>query len=247
MKWFIDEITSLKKRIEEHFKQKITHDALNASILEYNKGRQLMRELESLRTRSSIPISGTDAFAISIAGTSMPREDFNTALSDCLEDLKQQSKSKFENCKRLMVIGSISDDLELVGLIESNGDAVVVADNLCFGVRHDASEIPQGDHPLEELAESYLGSSTCPRMFGKYKERLAILKDKVAAYSVDGVVLQNIRFCDLHGSENGLFERDLEKEGIPCLKLEREYGPLTDTGRLKMRLDAFMERISYET
>ena len=61
---------------------------------------------------------------------------------------------------------------------------------------------------------------------------------------MDGVILQNIRFCDLHGSENGLFERDLEASGTPCLRLEREYGPLIETGRIKMRIDAFLERIS---
>ena len=31
--------------------------------------------------------------------------------------------------------------------------------------------------------------------------------------------------------------------GIPCLKIEREYGPLVETGRIKMRVDAFIERI----
>ena len=61
--------------------------------------------------------------------------------------------------------------------------------------------------------------------------------------AVDGVVLQNIRFCDLHGSENSLFERDLEAKGIPCLKIEREYGPLVETGRIRMRLEAFLERL----
>ena len=61
--------------------------------------------------------------------------------------------------------------------------------------------------------------------------------------SIDGVVMQNIRFCDLHGSENSLFERDLEARGIPCLKIEREYGPLVETGRIKMRMEAFLERL----
>jgi len=81
-------------------------------------------------------------------------------------------------------------------------------------------------------------------MFGKYKARLRALKEIIERANVEGVVMQNIRFCDLHGSENGLFERDLEAIGMPCLKLEREYGPLVETGRVKMRLDAFLERMS---
>jgi benzoyl-CoA reductase subunit C len=56
--------------------------------------------------------------------------------------------------------------------------------------------------------------------------------------------MQNIRFCDLHGAENALFERDLEALGIPCLRVEREYGPHIDAGRMKLRINAFLERIN---
>jgi hypothetical protein len=40
-----------------------------------------------------------------------------------------------------------------------------------------------------------------------------------------------------------LFERDLEAMGIPCLRVEREYGPHIDAGRMKLRINAFLERI----
>jgi benzoyl-CoA reductase/2-hydroxyglutaryl-CoA dehydratase subunit BcrC/BadD/HgdB len=81
-------------------------------------------------------------------------------------------------------------------------------------------------------------------MFGAYQQRFNFLKEKAERAGVEGIILQNIRFCDLHGSENSLFEKDFEKMGIPCLRLEREYGPLTETGRMKMRIEAFFERIS---
>ena len=71
-----------------------------------------------------------------------------------------------------------------------------------------------------------------------------MLMQRIKRLKVDGVILQNIRFCDLHGSENGLFERDLEKNGLPALRIEREYGPLVDRGRLKMRVDAFIEQLT---
>jgi benzoyl-CoA reductase/2-hydroxyglutaryl-CoA dehydratase subunit BcrC/BadD/HgdB len=64
-----------------------------------------------------------------------------------------------------------------------------------------------------------------------------------AKTSVQGVILQNVRFCDLHGSENSVIERELEAKGIPCMKLEREYGPLSETGRIRLRVDALLERI----
>jgi benzoyl-CoA reductase/2-hydroxyglutaryl-CoA dehydratase subunit BcrC/BadD/HgdB len=80
-------------------------------------------------------------------------------------------------------------------------------------------------------------------MFGAYRQRLAFMKERIRQAKVDGVILQNIRFCDMHGSENSLYERDLEALGVPCLKIEREYGPLVEEGRIKMRVDAFMESL----
>ena len=80
-------------------------------------------------------------------------------------------------------------------------------------------------------------------MYGKYKERLQRLKERITKSKAEGVIMQNIRFCDLHGAENALFERYLEAMGIPCLRVEREYGPHIDAGRMKLRIAAFLERV----
>jgi len=244
MDWFVDELVKLKTALEQHFNVRISDAALGESIAVYNRGRRLLAELEKLRTREPPGVSGVEAFTIAVAGTVMWRNDFNEQLAHDLEYLTGETRSAHKGKKRLLLIGSISDDIDLVALMEQDGRAVVVADKLCFGVRHEAPELAVGADPIRDLATAYLGTSTCPRMFGKYKERLQLLKRKISEYRVDGVVMQNIRFCDLHGSENGLYERDLEREGVPCLRLEREYGPLTESGRLKMRLDAFLERIT---
>ena len=46
-----------------------------------------------------------------------------------------------------------------------------------------------------------------------------------------------------HGIDSVMLERDFEKEGIPVLVLEREYDSLADAGRIKTRVQAFLERI----
>ena len=243
MKWFITEIRNLIKSVEAHFDVKITDKKLKAAIKKYNEGRRLLKEIEDLRAKAKLKITGTDVFAATVAGTVMPRDEFTVSMEKWLETIdKNQSVSNGR--KRLMLVGSISDEIDLMELIETNTDAVVVAENLCFGIRYEGHEIPEEDDPVEALAKHYLGKSVCPRMFGKYKERLSFLKEKIERARVDGVVMQNIRFCDLHGAENALFERDLEAEGVPCIRIEREYGPLTETGRMKLRITAFLERIS---
>jgi benzoyl-CoA reductase subunit C len=244
MAWYIEEIKLLIKSIEDHFKVRITDKNLTAAIKEFNKGRRLLKELEDLRSGDDVVVSGTEAFAATVAGTIMPRDEYTAELKKWISSLKKKKKSLSDEKKRLMVVGSVSDEIDLFQLIENTGKAIVVAENLCFGIRYEGNEIKDDGYPVEALAQHYLRSSVCPRMYGKYKERLNTLKERIDRSKVDGVVMQNIRFCDLHGAENALFARDLDKIGVPSLRVEREYGPHIDAGRMKLRINAFLEQIS---
>jgi len=240
--WFIDEIRDLISAIEKHFKVKLEADRLRESIKLYNNSRKLTAKLDQLRIQDNTVLSGTNALAAILAGTALPRETYNMLLEEFLSDV-EHSEIDSKGKKRIMLIGSMDDSVELVQTIEGER-AIIVADNLCFGPRQNFDFVEETEDPIAALAERYLRQSDCPRMFGLYKERLETIMNRVNDAKIDGVILQNIRFCDLHGSENGLLERDLEAVGIPCLKLEREYGPMLETGRIRMRLDAFMERLS---
>jgi benzoyl-CoA reductase subunit C len=242
IEFYENELKDMIATLENHFGVKITAKALKKSIKVYNEGRELLRKIDDLRFRAEVPITGKDAMAILIAGHAIPRESFNDMLKAIIKDL-EKTASISDRKKRLMLIGSANDDLDFIGLIEDGG-AVVVADTVCFGSRTYASLVDDKAEPVHALASHYLLNSICPRMLGYYKDRRSYIMDLAKKASVDGVILQNVRFCDLHGSENGVLERDLEVAGIPCMRLEREYGPLVETGRIKMRLDAFMERIS---
>jgi benzoyl-CoA reductase subunit C len=195
-----------------------------------------------MRSGKDSPVTGEEATAIILAGFAMPREEYNKVLKETISELKNAS-AVTDGRKRIMVVGSTSDDLDFIRLIEESG-CIVVADTMCFGSRSYRDLVDEKADPVSALARRYLSHKFCPRMFGYYKDRLSYIVEKASEAKVDGVILQNIRFCDLHGSENGIFERDLEAKGIPCMRMEREYGPLVETGRIKMRVDAFMERIA---
>lgn len=240
VKWMTEETRRLIAAVEEHFSVKISDDELKKAIQLYNQSRLLLDRFEALRTLDTPPFSGEDALAVILAGTTMPREEYNKLLDQFIADAEKTPGIR--DRVRLMLVGSANDDIGLVRVMEG-GKAIVVADNLCFGSRFYSDQVDEEGDPVLALSRRYLGHNDCPRMYGDYRRRLEILIQKVAKAKIDGVILQNIRFCDLHGSENGLFERDMEARGIPCMRLEREYGPLVETGRMKMRVDAFIERI----
>lgn len=239
--FFVEETRNLIGAMEKHFRVKITEEKLRKAIGTFNEGRRMLHKFEEIRKQDPPVISGADALSVHIAGKAIPREIYNSLLKDFLEEL-EKSGTAMANRKRLMLVGSANDDIELLRVLEGER-GIIVTDTLCFGPRHESDLVDEEGDPIRALAKRYLNNLTCPRMFGEYKTRLKMLEKKIEEARIDGVILQNIRFCDLHGSENGLFERALEEKGIPTIRLEREYGPLVESGRIRMRIDAFMERL----
>jgi benzoyl-CoA reductase/2-hydroxyglutaryl-CoA dehydratase subunit BcrC/BadD/HgdB len=59
-------------------------------------------------------------------------------------------------------------------------------------------------------------------------------------FNCDGIIAEKMMFCDQWDVEGYLLELDLKEEGIPFLKLDREY-ITSGTGQLKTRVQAFIE------
>jgi benzoyl-CoA reductase/2-hydroxyglutaryl-CoA dehydratase subunit BcrC/BadD/HgdB len=80
-------------------------------------------------------------------------------------------------------------------------------------------------------------------MFNDFPRRRDFLLAAVERAKIDGVILVHNKFCDLHGVDNVSLRLALEKKGVPVLQLEKEYGASADIGRMKTRVQAFLERI----
>jgi len=239
--WYRDEVLAFKESVEDHFGVQISTERLSEAVATYNETRSLVRRLYDLQAGDSPPLTGAQMLRVLSAATRMPKDRFNNILGDLLDETARPERA--ENGKiRLLVAGSIMDDADLVENIEDLG-AVVVADTLCIGSRSYWDLTDENKDPLQALIERYFRHVPCPRMYGHYGERLAFLKEQAERAKVDGVILEQIKFCDLHGTDNALLKRDLEKEDIPTLELERQYGPLADAGRVRTRVQAFLERI----
>ena len=241
-KWYREEIGNIKEKIEEHFEVTITDDGLREAISVCNETQRLQKRLYELRERSSPPITGSQSLSVLVADSSMPKDEYNRLLKALIEELEiDEGLSGYDY--RLMVSGSVIDNAAMLTIIEDSG-GLVVSDTLCFGARRSFREpIREDGDPLDAIADRYYSQILCPRMFDSYPERFDSAMDIAKQANVQGVILQSIRNCDIHGIDNVMFERDFEKQGIPVLVLEREYDVLADAGRIKTRVQAFLERI----
>ncbi len=240
--WFREEIGNIRDRIEEHFDVTITNDALGDAIVACNETQRLQRRLYELRQRSAPPITGSQSLSVLVADSSMPKDEYNRLLREFVEELEgDEGVSGYTH--RLMVSGSVIDNPAMLKLIEDSG-ALVVSDTLCFGARRSFREpIREDGDPMDAIADRYYRQILCPRMFDSYPERFDFALDLAKQAKVDGVVLQSIMNCDIHGIDNVMLQKDFEGRGIPVLVLEREYDVLADAGRIKTRVQAFLERI----
>jgi benzoyl-CoA reductase/2-hydroxyglutaryl-CoA dehydratase subunit BcrC/BadD/HgdB len=239
--WFKEEVSMMKEAMEKRFGVKVTADKLKKTISLYNDTRRLLRKVYDLRASDSPPFTGAQALAITAASTLMPREPFNRLLTELLKEAEGKPIGK-SNKTRLVIAGSLMDDPDFIENVESLG-AVVVSDALCFGARTIWNLTPETGDPFDTLCRRYYEHEPCPRMSGEYKRRLGFLKDQIQRANADGVILEYIKFCDQHGTDNALLKHSLEKENIPVIELERQYGPLADAGRVRTRVQAFLERI----
>jgi benzoyl-CoA reductase subunit C len=241
LKWYSEEIYNFKESLRQEFGARCSDQDLKNSIRVYNESRRLISELYELRKAKNLPISGSDAMKILLSAGIMPRERFNQLLGDALGEIREQPGGS-DYKARLMVGGSACDDPQLIDLIEEMG-GMVVTDSLCFGARHFMSEVEEDGNPTQAIAHRYFYHNPCPRMMGSFQERQEYTETLAKEAKVDGVILQKIVFCDNHAVESTMLADELEPKGIPTLVLEREY-MLSDIGRLKTRIEAFMERIA---
>jgi benzoyl-CoA reductase subunit C len=97
--WFEEEIRNLIRAVETRFNVCITPGKLQASIVLFNKGRDLLARMEALRSARPGAISGADAFAVAVAGTVMPREDYTRQLADYLAAVSDRGKSNVQKAR----------------------------------------------------------------------------------------------------------------------------------------------------
>lgn len=243
----------LMNELEDRFKIKISNDLLYRAILVCNKTRKLLGELFNLNVANQISLSAVDLFHIVEASMVLPKEEYNKLLEEFITDVKREENilpdnHKIRNKFKILITGTIMDDLSIQDVIEDYGGKVVFVD-MCTGNRYFQSQIQIQEpgqiniNPVRLLAEYYLDKIPCPRMMDLEK-RWAYLLNTIKDYQIEGVIFYNLKFCDTFMFELPIIRKRLQKYRIPSLCLEGDYTSAT-SGRIKTRVQAFLEVLKF--
>ncbi len=240
VEWCRDEFHNLKKSLENHFKVNITDEKISDAVKLHNETRKLLKQLYQYKKPDNPKVTGAETLAIVVACTAMPKTVCNSLLKELINDLENVPDRGHAGA-RLMVIGGELDNPGYLEIIEAQG-CQVVTDSLCFGTRTFWKTIDESESdPLYALAKYYVQERpSCPRVYGMYEQRSGHVKQMIEEFNVEAVILEKLNFCDPWGFEMFTIKNTFDDWGIPLLMLDRDY-PLSGTGQLKTRIQAFLE------
>jgi benzoyl-CoA reductase/2-hydroxyglutaryl-CoA dehydratase subunit BcrC/BadD/HgdB len=231
-------LRKLAETMEKRYDMELTAERLARSVQCYNEQRALVAELD--RRWSEGEIISAVYYDLRRASVTDDPSSVNARLQETLESSPRRSATRGDGV-RVLLVGSLLTNGELVEAIEGYG-ARVVAEDSCLMTREQTAEIPLSgsvDDMLRDLATVYLNKPPCPRM-RDLPRRMEYLLDSLSRHEVDGVVAPLYKFCDLFMSEYPLLRKTFQEAGVPILLLEDE-GEAVLSGQHRTRLEAFLE------
>lgn len=225
----------------------VSEAAMRAAIDDHNEISRIITAIGEYRKLPNPPITGYEFHVIQLVSQVCPHYLIKPYLEETLEEMKtREPEGEFPFRARVALVGSEVDDPEFTKLIESCG-AMVVADRYCFGSfpSREQIEILPGETAFDAICRHYLHWNQCARFMDgmKIDQRHSEVKRLVDEFSADGVIYENMKFCEFWSYEKVLASNIFINElNIPCCTIEKEYA-LGAVGQLRTRFQAFIESL----
>jgi benzoyl-CoA reductase/2-hydroxyglutaryl-CoA dehydratase subunit BcrC/BadD/HgdB len=222
-------------------------EALRGAVDLHNQVCRVISEISGLRKADNPVITGYEFHILNLVSYTCPKYLILDKLQETLEELKEREPDRTSRFRaRVVLIGSEVDDPELTKLIEEAG-ALVVADRYCFGSTPGREVISLNDSEdvLTQICRHYLTVSECPRYISdeKVAQRRKTADALSREFNADGIIFEQIKFCDYWCFERALAAYIQEKEyGHPVLSIDRPY-MTRSSGQLRTRVQAFVESL----
>ena len=235
------------KPLAEKFGIDCSDQAIRKAVEEHNRICALIRAIGEFRKGERPTITGYEFSVITLATYAAPKYLLIDRLEETLEELKtREPDAKNDFRARVLIVGSEVDDPEFIKLVEGTG-AFVCADRFCYGSfpGRDLITLTDDEDALTQICRQYMERGQCPRYMNQAKilGRRAYVDQLAKEYGADGIIYEQIKFCDPWAYERMVGSHVLHDDyGYPVLSIDRPYST-SGTGQLRTRIQAFIESI----
>lgn len=244
-----EEYRKFIEKLEKVSGKKITAASLKKAVELVNAKRRAVKRLAAIRAADPAPISGLDSLLVNQVFFHDDPVRFTDAVNKLCDELEVRVKNHNgvfpKGTTRVIVSGCpmAVPNWKLPFLIESS-NGVIVGEESCVGERGSRwlTEVKGNtvDELLDAITDRYFNIDCA--VFTPNPSRLEYIKEMTKKLHAKGVIHYSLQFCQPYIMESGPVEKELEKSGIPTLRLETDYG-MEDAGQLKTRIEAFGERL----
>ena len=245
-----EEYRKFAVKLEKASGKKITAESLKKGIDIVNAKRKAVKRLTELRSADPAPISGLDALLINQVFFYDDPVRFTESVNKLCDELEERVKKGIgvfpKGTTRLVVSGCpmAVPNWKLPWIIETSS-AVIVGEESCVGERGARwmtdTKGKTVDDLIDMLTERYFQIDCA--VFTPNPSRVEYVKEMKKKLNAKGIVHYSLQFCQPYIMESGPVEKELEKSGMPTLRLETDYSQ-EDAGQLKTRIEAFIERLN---
>lgn len=234
-------------RLQSVYGIDVSEEKLLEAIDKHNELCRVVTAIGDYRKQVNPPLTGYEFHLIELVSECCPHDLILPYLRETLEELKTRTPDDAPWYRvRVVLAGGENDDPDFTKLIEDCG-AFVVADRYCFGSLPGREEIAvrDGETALDAIARHYIDTNECPRFMNpeKVHGRKQYLRQLADAYRADGLIVQQMKFCEYWEYERMYCQHVMEPEyDLPCMGIEKEYVN-TSTGQLRTRFQAFVEAL----
>ena len=233
--------------LKEKYGVDVSDAAIRESVERHNKVCRLIREISEFRKEANPRITGYEFHVLCLATYVCPKYLILDKLEETLEELKTREPDEKKWRARVLLVGSEVDDSGLVKLIEECG-AFVCCDRFCFGSYpgRESIELKDDEDALTQVCRHYIQHCQCPRMMNQEKVygRKKYVADLAKEYGADGVIYEQVKFCDPWAYERMLGSAMLQADyGYPVLSVDRPYNVAASVGQMRTRVQAFVESV----
>ena len=235
------------KPLHEHYGIDISDAAIREAVKQHNRICEVIRAIGEYRKGPQPRITGYEFAVLTLCSYVCPKHLILEKLEETLEELKtREPDAKSAYRARVLVVGSEIDDTDFIKLVEDSG-AYVCADRYCYGSLpgRDPIELNEDEDALTQICRIYMNRGQCPRYMNteKMNARRAYVDQLAKEYEADGIIYEQMKFCDPWAYEKMLGSHILRSDyGYPVLAVDRPYA-IASSGQMRTRVQAFVESV----
>lgn len=243
LKYYLQGISRLKKKLEDFTGVKISESKLKQSIQLCNRERELLRQISLMRQSDNFAVTSKDFVALNHGSLLADKRVMVGILESFIEEIKDGTPLS-KDAPRILFTGSTlaRGDIKVMDIIESAG-GLVVMEEFAEGICLYWGKVELGGDLMANLAEAYFMDRVCPGWFRPGTERLDFLIKLAKDYKANGVIWYQLMYRESYKVESYFFRDRLIKEtGLNMLTVESEYDDM-ETGPMKTRIETFIKTI----